>query len=221
MDKPWQKVSWFEKNKPWHDSDTVVTNMSRFIWVSHQSSSPRLLKNQTTQLIHSVSHLSWDRQKQALTFKRYMKCRKNWLPFKLSLQSRHWPHNRWPVEAGIRASWCHSRSEAVAVVEAQTCSSALHLQWVAGGEEIRTTKVSPTHTHMHTFTLLKGLGLRTDSIHTVLNALCDYQWSKSIIYMSPECRLMHFRKLSVSLICLWEERWCVDVCVCVGVYGVV
>ncbi len=71
-----------------------------------------------------------------------------------------------PVEAGIRASWCHSRSEAVAVVEAQTCSSALHLQWVAGGEEIRTTKVSPTHTHMHTFTLLKGLGLRTNFIHS-------------------------------------------------------
>lgn len=65
-----------------------------------------------------------------------------------------------PVEAGIRASWCHSESEAAAVVEAQTCSSALHLQSVAGGEEIWTVKVSPTNTHTHTFTLLKVLGFK-------------------------------------------------------------
>ncbi len=177
----------------------------------------------TNHTAHTLSKSSMLRQAEnkRSPSKVILSAEKNWLPFKLSLQSRHWPHiaacGGWHQgQLMPQQIWgsCSRRSADMQLSTAPTVGRRRRGNPDNQGEP-------NTHTHMHTFTLLKGLGLRTDSIHTVLNALCDYQWSKSIIYMSPECRLMHFRKLSVSLICLWEERWCVDVCVCVGVYGVV
>ncbi len=124
-----------------------------------------------------------------------------------------------PVEAGIRASSCHSRSEAAAVIEAQTCSSALHLQWVAGGEEIRTAKVSPTHTHTHTHThSSEAAGLKNRFIHS-FKSFVTIDDINQLFTCHQNADWFISGNDQFHCICLWEERWCADVCVCEGVYG--
>lgn len=64
--------------------------MSRFIWVSPQVLVGQNASN-TAQTLCQSSMLTRAENNQAFTFKSQILYRKNWLSFKLSLQSHHWP----------------------------------------------------------------------------------------------------------------------------------